>query len=185
MRKRANYLPLCSFTCLNTARASPFSLLARVLPFFQPCLILHALQQFCLHIPVKYLGFFLQQSDTVDSSSLTSCVIPRSSSTCLQSCQLIQSCIEPCNFFISKHGIFTFFFLNCSLFPSVQTTAPTCQDHFELSPCLPAFWKLGSRSEFNKHALSFVFPVIEENSEYCCPQEMSIQYPTSNAMLHQ
>lgn len=80
---------------------------------------------------------------------------------------------------------FTFCFPNFSLFPSVQTSAPTCQDHFELSPCLSAFWKLGGRSEFNKHALSFIFPVIEENSEYCCPQERSIQYLTSNVMLHQ
>lgn len=56
-QKRANSLPLFSFTYLNTARASPFSFLARLPPLFQPCLILHALQQFCLHIPVKYLFF--------------------------------------------------------------------------------------------------------------------------------
>lgn len=80
---------------------------------------------------------------------------------------------------------FTFYFLNCSPLLSVKTFAPTCQDHFELSPCLPAFWKLGSRSEFNKHALSFIFPITEENSEYCCPQEWSIQYPSYNAVLHQ
>lgn len=38
-------------------------------------------------------------------------------------------------------------FLNRCPFPLVQTSATTCQEDFELSPCLAALHKTGSRSE--------------------------------------
>ena len=178
-QKRVNYLPLCSFTYLNTARASPFSLLARLLPFNQPCLILHALPQFCLHIPVKHLLL---------SAAVWHCWFRQPDIMCkllhAYSLASLSDLVLNQSIFSIQAWHFTFCFPNCSPFPSFQTSAPTCQDHFELSPCLPAFLKLDCRSEFNKHALSFISLVIEENSEYCCPQERSIQYPTSNAMLH-